>query len=76
MTGKVKETIERYSMLKEGERVLAALSGGADSTALLLCLKDLGYGVFAVHVNHNLRGEESLRRSKYEEVGEGVRILP
>ncbi len=65
MTGKVKETIERYSMLKEGERVLAALSGGADSTALLLCLKDLGYGVFAVHVNHNLRGEESLRDQRF-----------
>ena len=61
MIEKVKAAIERYGMLEDGERVLVALSGGADSTALLLSLKELGYEVFAVHVNHNLRGEESLR---------------
>ena len=61
MTDKVKAAIERYGMLIDGERVLVALSGGADSTALLLSLKELGYHVFAVHVNHNLRGDESLR---------------
>lgn len=60
MIEKVSSAIERYNMLEKGERVLCALSGGADSTALLLCLKELGYDVFAVHVNHNLRGEESL----------------
>ena len=65
MIGKVKATIGRCGMLKDGERVLAALSGGADSTALLLCLKDLGYDVFAVHVNHNLRGEEGLRDQRF-----------
>lgn len=60
MTDKVKAAIARYEMLEDGERVLVALSGGADSTALLLIFKELGYKVFAVHVNHNLRGEESL----------------
>ena len=65
MIDRVRETIKRYNMLKNGERVLVALSGGADSTALLLCLYELGYGVFAVHVNHNLRGEESLRDQRF-----------
>lgn len=60
MTDKVVAAIERHGMLISGERVLIALSGGADSTALLMVLSELGYDVFAVHVNHNLRGDESL----------------
>ncbi len=65
MTDRVRETIERYKMLEPGGRVCAALSGGADSVALLLCLRELGYNVFAVHVNHNLRGEEALRDQRF-----------
>lgn len=61
MIEKVKGAIARYDMLREGERVAVALSGGADSVSLLLALNELKYGVFAVHVNHNLRGDESLR---------------
>ncbi len=43
-------------------RLTAAVSGGADSTALLLALAGLrehGFGIDAAHVNHHLRGEES-----------------
>lgn len=44
-------------------RLLAGVSGGADSMALcrlLLCLRDRGHAVFsAVHVNHGLRGDEA-----------------
>ena len=55
------------SGLRPGDRVCCAISGGADSTALLLLLHaanslprhGLGVGLSAVHVNHMLRGEES-----------------
>lgn len=40
--------------------VLAAVSGGADSVCLLMALRELGYEVSAVHVEHGIRGEESL----------------
>ena len=57
----VKQTIEDYHMLSPGEPVLAALSGGADSVALLRALLALGYSVRAFHLNHCLRGAESDR---------------
>lgn len=61
ITDKVLNTIKKYDMLDEGESVLVGLSGGADSVCLLLCLKELGFDVTAIHVNHNLRGEEADR---------------
>ncbi len=65
MKDKVWETITQYDMLQQGDRVVAALSGGADSMALLAFLLELkeplGIGVSACHVNHGLRGEESDR---------------
>ncbi len=53
--------------LRPGDRACLALSGGADSTALLLLVhaanalprQALGVGLSAVHVNHTLRGAES-----------------
>lgn len=55
------DTIRRFAMLRPGERVLVALSGGADSVSLLLVLQELGYEVRAFHLNHCLRGAESDR---------------
>lgn len=57
----VKQTIAAYDMLRPGEPVLVALSGGADSVALLCVLRELGYPVRAFHLNHCLRGAESDR---------------
>ena len=57
----VKHTIETHQMLTPGEAVLVALSGGADSTALLRALLLLGYPVRAFHLNHCLRGAEAER---------------
>ena len=65
MIEKLKSTIKEYDLLPDFGEVLVALSGGADSTALLLGLRELGYKVKAVHVNHNLRGEESDRDQSF-----------
>lgn len=59
---KVRKTISTYNMcLEENEPVVVALSGGADSTSLLLAMHELGFEVHAIHVNHNLRGAEAKR---------------
>lgn len=47
------------SALKREEKILVAVSGGADSTALLLALCDTEYSCLAAHVNHGTRGGES-----------------
>lgn len=62
---RISRTIDRFSMIGEGERVLAAVSGGADSAALLEVLCRLAPGrkwvLSAAHLNHGLRGEEADR---------------
>ncbi|MGM9612159.1 MAG: tRNA lysidine(34) synthetase TilS [Butyricicoccus sp.] len=61
----IRQTIAKYAMLEPGEPVLAALSGGADSVALLLALQELGYPVRACHLHHGLRGEEADRDERF-----------
>lgn len=60
---KVKKYIKEQGLLQSGDKVLVAVSGGADSIALLqslYSLKDeLQIEVCAAHLNHMLRGEES-----------------
>jgi tRNA(Ile)-lysidine synthase len=58
---KVADFIEKHGLLSREGLHLVALSGGADSVALLLILKDLGYRIEAAHCNFHLRGEESNR---------------
>jgi tRNA(Ile)-lysidine synthase len=59
----VKDSLSDTTEASEGEkpRIIAAVSGGADSTAMLAALVTLReqYEIFCVHVNHKLRGEES-----------------
>jgi tRNA(Ile)-lysidine synthase len=47
--------IERERLLAPGERVVAAVSGGADSLCLLDCLHRLGYRIHVAHLDHGLR---------------------
>ena len=65
MLNKIKRFIVSEHLLRVDALYLVALSGGADSVALLLCLKELGYCVEAVHCNFHLRGEESLRDEQF-----------
>ncbi len=63
MLKKAEETIKKYNMIQNGDKIVAALSGGADSVALLCFLcelrKKLDISVYAVHVNHGIRGKEA-----------------
>ena len=65
MLNKIKRFIASEHLFRVDALYLVALSGGADSVALLLCLKELGYRVEAVHCNFQLRGEESMRDERF-----------
>ena len=58
---KIEQFIEQKELMNKNQLYLVALSGGADSVALLLALKKLGYNIEAAHCNFHLRGEESDR---------------
>ena len=66
---KVFSHIRQQDLLKPGDRVGAAVSGGADSVALLRLFlelrKELGVVLSVVHFNHKLRGAEADRDENF-----------
>ena len=58
---RVEDFIRKHQLFADDAGVLVALSGGADSVALLRVLLSLGYRCHGVHCNFHLRGEESDR---------------
>jgi tRNA(Ile)-lysidine synthetase-like protein len=56
---RVEEHVRRHELIAPGGEVLCLVSGGADSTCLWSVLRELGYRVSALHVDHGLRGRES-----------------
>lgn len=65
MLSKVKDYIKKHNLLNSNDLYLVALSGGADSVALLLLLDEMGCQLHAVHCNFHLRGEESDRDERF-----------
>lgn len=62
---KVSQYIADHSLFQKEDRLLVALSGGADSVALLRVLHAGGWSVQAAHCNFHLRGEESDRDEEF-----------
>ena len=65
MLNKVKDFIAQHQLMSRDRLQIVALSGGADSVALLLILRQLGYRIEAAHCNFHLRGEESNRDENF-----------
>jgi tRNA(Ile)-lysidine synthetase-like protein len=55
----VEQFIRDYDLIPPGGELICLVSGGADSSCLWHVLRELGYRVSAVHVNHGLRGAAS-----------------
>lgn len=65
MTDKVLATIARHGLFPNEDPIVVAVSGGADSMALLHFLYTHNYALTVVHVNHGIRGEEARRDADF-----------
>ena len=65
----VKKTIEKHQMIKQGDDLLVAVSGGPDSVALLHLLcdlrKELGLHLEVAHLQHGIRGAEAEEDARF-----------
>ena len=72
MIKKVSEALKRFGLIGDAKHITVALSGGADSMALLTALiqlkQELGITkISAAHFNHGIRGDEALRDQRFVE---------
>ena len=71
MLNKLREFSRQQGLIQPGDSIVCAVSGGADSMALLWALyllkEEWNLTVSAAHFNHNLRGAESDRDEYYNE---------
>lgn len=71
MLSKLTAFIREEALIEPGDRVIAAVSGGADSVALLFALyllkEKLGISLEAAHFDHQLRGQESREDARFVE---------
>ena len=69
MLNKFERFVRRYGMVGHGDHVVCAVSGGADSVAMLfafyLLREKWGITLSAAHYNHGLRAEESDRDERF-----------
>src|SRR5436305_10330273 len=65
LRSRVQAQIQRLELIPPGGDVTLFVSGGADSTCAWHVLRELGYRVSALHVNHGLRGPESEEDARF-----------
>ena len=72
MKNKILETVKKYNMIENGEKIVLAVSGGPDSICMLDILNDIkndqkikmNFEIVAAHVNHMIR-EEAIEDEQY-----------
>jgi tRNA(Ile)-lysidine synthetase-like protein len=72
---RIEAHIRRHDLIEPGGEVLCLVSGGADSTCLFHALRELGYRVTALHVDHGLRDEESDEDARWCEERFGAEVV-
>lgn len=65
MIEKIEQYVQKHDMLKQEDKVIVGVSGGADSICLLFVLLELrdkmGFSIVVVHVNHEIREQDAKR---------------
>ena len=72
MKQKVIETIRKYNLIEDGDKIVLGVSGGPDSISMLNILKEIKdeqiikFEIYVAHINHMIR-EEAINDEKYVE---------
>ncbi len=65
----VLETVHKHCMISKGDKILAAVSGGADSVCMLHVLNSMkdsfGVEIYCAHLNHGLRGDDAVHDEEF-----------
>ena len=70
MKEKVIETIKKYNLIQDGDKIVLGVSGGPDSMCMLDMMRELkeekniNFEIYVAHVNHMIR-EEAIEDEKY-----------
>jgi tRNA(Ile)-lysidine synthase len=75
LRARIEEHVRRHDLIPAGGEVTCLVSGGPDSTCLWHALRELGYRVSALHVNHGLRGEESEEDARFCREAFGAEVV-
>ncbi len=66
------KTLKKYNMVKKGQKVVLGVSGGPDSICLLhlfmTFMKELDISLYAAHLDHMFRGQESEKDARFVEI--------
>jgi tRNA(Ile)-lysidine synthase len=65
LRARIERHVRAGELIPSGVEVVCLVSGGPDSTCLWHALRELGYSVSALHVNHGLRGDESVGDARF-----------
>jgi len=65
LRARVERFVREHDLIPPGGAVTCLVSGGADSSCLWHLLRELGYAVTALHVNHQLRGADSEQDARF-----------
>ncbi len=70
----VERSVKKYGILKRKERILACVSGGKDSSAMVVALKMLGFNVEILHIDLGIGDYSKKSRKVVEELAEGIDV--
>lgn len=78
MLEKVKKTIMKYHLIDPKDKIVLGVSGGPDSTAMLVCLnelsKEIDFEMVVCHINHGMRENAKLDEEYVKEFCEKINI--
>lgn len=78
MLEKVKQTINKYKLIETGDKIVLGVSGGPDSTAMLVCLnelsKEMDFKIVVCHVNHGIRENAKLDEEYVKEFCDKLKL--